>query len=203
MHRKEPYLWIHLAGLAILPLWLELVWLGLAAGKPILPVAIELILVAVAGTVPIVLMQWTRPFDIFSVVLLSLQPDQLTQQQRQILRVFKTPKHRILTGFGAIALLFALWAVARYAPLVAPATPFPNHWIGLLAAAIAFLGSNLFLQVPLSVIAVFLTSGNQLANLTPDSPEQIASTYFVPGFRVKQILPPIADEQEQSSSPKS
>jgi hypothetical protein len=203
MHRKEPYLWIHLAGLAILPLWLELVWLGLAAGKPILPVVIELMLVAIAGTVPITLMQWARPFDIFSIVFLSLQPDQLTQQQRQILRVFKTPKHRILTGLGAIALLFALWAIARYAPLVAPVTPFPNHWVGLFVAAIAFLGSNLFLQVPLSVIAVFLTSGNQLANLTPDSPEQITSSYLVPGFRVKQILPPIATEQEQSTSPES
>lgn len=203
MHRKEPYLWIHLAGLAIVPLWLELVWLGLAAGKPILPPVIELIFVAIVGTVPITLMQWTRPFDIFSIIVLALQPDQLTQQQRQILRVFKTPKHRILMGFGAIALLFALWAIARYAPLVAPVTPLPNHWVGLLVAAIAFLASNLFLQVPLSVIAVFLTSSNQLANLTPDSPEQITSRYFVPGFRVKQILPPIVSEQEQSSSPES
>ncbi len=200
MHRKEPYLWIHLAGLAILPLWLELVWLGLAAGKPILPVVVELIIVAAVGTIPITLMQWTRPFDIFSIVLLSIQPDQLSDQQRRILRVFKTPKHRVLTGLGAIALLVGLWFIARYAPIVSSVTPFPNHGLGLLVAAIGFLGSNLFLQVPLSVIGVFLTSGNQLSQLTPDPAEQISRAYFVPGFRVKKILPEIKQEQSTSSA---
>lgn len=188
MYKKEPYLWIHLAGLATLPLWLELVWLGLAAGKPIFPVVVELILVAVVGTLPILLMQWTRPFDIFSVVLLALKPDQLSEQQRQILRVFKTPKHRIFTALGAIALLVALWFIARYAPLVAPVTPFSNHWLGLGVAAIAFLASNLFLQVPLSVVAVLSTSSNQLTQFPADPPEQISNLYFVPGFRVKKIL---------------
>ncbi|MDR9403846.1 MAG: low-complexity tail membrane protein, partial [Halothece sp. Uz-M2-17] len=188
MYKKEPYLWIHLAGLAILPLWLELVWLGLAAGKPIFPVIVELILVAVVGTIPITLMQWARPFDIFSILILAIQPDQLSEAQRQILKVFKTSKHRILTGLGAIALLVALWFIARYTPLVAPVTPISNHWLGLAVAAIAFFASNLFLQVPLSVIAVFLTSNNQLAQLTPDPPEQITRNYFVPGFRVKKIL---------------
>jgi len=200
MHRKEPYLWIHLAGVSLVPLWLELVWLGLAAGKPILPVILELILVAAVGTIPVTLMQWTRPFDIFSILVLSIQPDQLSEQQRQILRVFKTPRHRILMGLGAIALLVGLWGVARFAPLVSPVTPFPNHWIGLLVAAIAFLGSNLFLQVPLSVMNVFLTSGNQLSQLNPDPPEQISSAYLVPGLRVKKILPEIQTDTEQSSS---
>lgn len=200
MYKKDPYLWIHLAGLAILPLWLELVWLGLAAGKPIFPVVVELILVAAVGTIPITFMQWTRPFDIFSVLVLAVQPDQLSEPQRQILQVFKTFKHRILSGLGAIALLGGLWLIARYAPLVAPVTPFANHWLGLAVAAIAFFGSNLFLQVPLSVIAVFLTSNHQLAKLTSEAPEQITSNYFVPGFRVKKILPTIALEQRQSRS---
>ncbi|MFP4133339.1 MAG: low-complexity tail membrane protein [Halothece sp.] len=200
MYKKEPYLWIHVAGLAILPLWLELVWLGLAAGKPILPVMVELGMVALVGTVPILLMQWTRPFDIFSILLLSLQPDQLNDKQRQILKVFKTPKHRVLTGLGAIALLVALWFIARYSPLVATTTPFPNHAVGLLVAAIAFLASNLFLQVPLSVIAVFLTRDTELENFTPDPPEQITSNYLVPGVRVKKILPPLVEEQEKSVS---
>ena len=200
MYKKEPYLWIHLAGLAILPLWLELVWLGLAAGKPILPVVVELILVAVVGTIPITLMQWARPFDIFSILILAVQPDQLSEPQRQILKVFKTAKHRILTGLGAIALLLTLWLIARYAPLVAPVTPITNHWLGLGTAAIAFFASNLFLQVPLSVIAVFLTSNKQLAEFTPVPPEQITSNYFVPGVRVKKILPALVEEQEKSVS---
>jgi len=200
MYKKEPYLWIHLAGLAILPLWLELVWLGLAAGKPILPVVVELILVAVVGTIPITLMQWARPFDIFSILILALQPDQLSEPQRQILKVFKTAKHRILVGLGAIALLVALWGIARYAPLVAPVTPISNHWLGLSVAAIAFFASNLFLQVPLSVIAVFLTRNQQLAEFVPEPPDQIRNNYFVPGFRVKKILPAIAVEADQAPS---
>ena len=194
MYKKDPYLWIHVAGLAILPLWLELVWLGLAAGKPILPVTIELAIVALVGTLPILLMQWIRPFDIFSILLLSLQPDQLSERQRQILKVFQSPKHRIFTGMGAIALLVGLWFIARYSPLVASVTPFPNHGLGLLVAAIAFLASNLFLQVPLSVIAVFLTSESQLKELSADPPEEIANNYLVPGFRVKKILPAIEED---------
>jgi len=46
----EPFLWIHLAGIAALPLALELVWLGLAVGDPILPVWLELVLVIATGT---------------------------------------------------------------------------------------------------------------------------------------------------------
>ena len=191
MYKKEPYLWLHFAGLATLPLWLELVWLGLAAGKPIFPLPVELAIVAAVGTLPITLMQWTRPFDIFSVLLLALQADQLSEPQRQLLQVFKTAKHRVFCGFGAIALLVGLWAIARYAPLVAPVTPFPNHWIGLSVAAITFLASNLFLQVPLSVLAVFLTSKDQLTQLPAIPPEDIGSKYFVPGFRVKKILPTV------------
>lgn len=191
MYKKEPYLWIHLAGLAILPLWLELVGLGLAAGKPIFPVPIELLLIALIGTIPILLMQWLRPFDIFSVLLLAVQPQQLSEPQRQILKVFKTTKHRVFSALGAIVLLAALWGIARYSPLAATVTPFPNHWVGLAISSIGFLASNLFLQVPLSVIAVLFTSNTQLASLTPDPPEEITRHYFVPGFRVKKILPSI------------
>lgn len=198
MYKKEPYLWIHLAGLAILPLWLELVWLGIAAGKPIFPLFVELAIVAAVGTIPITLMQWLRPFDIYSVLLLALQPDQLSEPQRQILKGFKTAKHRILTGGGAIGLLVGLWLIARYAPLVAPISPFPNHAIGLVVAAFAFLASNLFLQVPLSVIGILITSGEQLAQFTPDPPEEITSNYFVPGFRVKKILPDLKPDLESN-----
>jgi len=191
MYKKEPYLWLHFAGLAILPLWLELVWLGLAAGKPIFPLPIELAIIAVVGTLPITLMQWTRPFDIFSILMLSIQPDQLSDPQRQLLQAFKTTRHRLLCGLGAIALLVGLWVLARYAPLVSPVTPFPNRWLGLSVAAIAFLASNLFLQVPLSVLGIFFTRGDQLTQLPAIPPEEIASKYFVPGFRVKKILPTI------------
>jgi hypothetical protein len=86
----EPFLWIHLAGIAALPLALELVWLGLAVGDPILPVWLELLLVAAVGIVPVLWMQLTRPFDIFSILVLAMKPEQLTQEQRRLLSLFKT-----------------------------------------------------------------------------------------------------------------
>ncbi|NJO53182.1 MAG: hypothetical protein HC840_31510, partial [Leptolyngbyaceae cyanobacterium RM2_2_4] len=58
--------------------------------------------------------------------------------------------------------------------------------------AIAFLGCNLFLQVPLSVVRVLLAGEAELAAIDPYLPEQIGRDFTVLGLRVKQILPAIA-----------
>src|SRR4028118_1567963 len=92
----EPFLWIHLAGLAAVPLALEFVWLGLAVGDPILPVWMELLLIAVVGIAPVLWMQLIRPFDIFSILVLALKPEQLTVEQRRILSLFKTKNNPVL-----------------------------------------------------------------------------------------------------------
>lgn len=76
---NEPFLWIHLTGLAAVPITLELVWLGLAVGAPLLPVWLELLLVAVIGIVPVVGMQLTRPFDVFSLLIFAIAPAHLTE----------------------------------------------------------------------------------------------------------------------------
>lgn len=187
----EPFLWIHLAGLAALPLTLELVWLGLAVGDPILPIGLEFLLVAVVGIAPILWMQLTRPFDIFSILFLALKVEKLTQSQRRLLSLFKTKTNQVVAIAGALFMVWVLWQVYRIAPVAAGVIPLAPSWhiAGLLWAALAFLASNLFLQVPLSVLRVLLTSESQFAATAPYPVEKIPQDFTIPGVRVNKILP--------------
>ena len=72
---SDPYLWVHLAGLAAVPIFLEICLIGFAVGDPLLPGWLELLLVAAIGSAPILWMQWQRPFYIFSLVGVALQPE--------------------------------------------------------------------------------------------------------------------------------
>ncbi len=190
---SDPYLWIHLAGLASLPLWLELCWLGLAAGDPVLPFWLELLLVAAIGILPIFWMQWQRPFYIFSLIGVALKPAQLTEDQRRLLTLFKSQRNRWLAIAPAIITFFALRQLYYLAPIANPVTPFAAEarWLGLLVAAIAFLGVNLFLQVPVSVFSVMLTGESTFAATVPYPLEPIRSDFTVLGIPVNQILPPV------------
>jgi hypothetical protein len=187
----EPFLWIHLAGIAALPLALELVWLGLAVGDPILPVWLELLLLAAVGILPVLWMQLTRPFDIFSILILAMKPEQLTQDQRRLLSLFKTKTNSIVTIAAAVFMLWVLWQIYRVAPVAATVAPLAPRWriVGLLWAGLAFLVSNLFLQVPLSVAQVLLTSESEFAATEPYPVEKTPQDFTIPGVRVNQILP--------------
>ena len=192
----DPYLWIHLAGLAALPIFLELCVIGLAIGDPILPVWLEVLLVAAAGIAPVLWMQWQRPFYIFSIVAVALKPEQLTEDQRRLLTLFKSQRNRFVSVGVAIVLLFVLrWIYdgAAIASEVAPALP-GGRVTGLLLAAVGFLGSNLFLQVPVSVAGVMLTEESAFAKLTPHSLDQIRQSFTILGLQLRQILPPILVE---------
>jgi hypothetical protein len=189
--RSEPFLWIHLAGIATLPLWLELVWLGLAIGVP-LPVSwLELVVVGAIAIVPVLGMQLIRPFDIFSILVVSLQPEQLTTEQRKILTLFKTNKQKLLSLGAAALMVFVLWQLYRLAPLAAGAASLAPQWriLGLVLATSAFLASNLFLQVPVSVLGVLTNSEQQFAVTPPYPLEQIEQEFTIPGLKAKQILP--------------
>lgn len=192
---SDPYLWVHLAGLAVVPLCLELCLLGLAVGDPILPVGLEFILVAAIGIVPVLWMQWNRPFSIFSLPAVALRPDRLTLDQRKLLRLFQAPRQRILAGMTAIALLLVLWQLYRFSPIVSPLTATDQRWVGLAGAAIAFLAANLFVQVPVSVLSVLLTSELAFAAAEPYPTERIPGDFLLPGVQVKRLLPELVDAQ--------
>lgn len=187
----EPFLWIHLAGLAALPITLELVWLGLAVGDPVLPVWLEFFFVGVMGIGPVLWMQLTRPFDIFSILVVALNPAQLTEQQRCLLQLFKTKTNRGFTIAGGIFMLWLLWQIYRVAPIAAAVSPLGSGWrlVGLLGAAFAFFASNLFLQVPLAVAQVLLARDSEFATTEPYPVEDVHKDFTMPGIKVNQILP--------------
>ncbi|MCL6435175.1 MAG: low-complexity tail membrane protein [Leptolyngbyaceae cyanobacterium HOT.MB2.61] len=193
---SDPYLWIHLAGLAAVPIFLELCLLGFAVGDPALPVWLELLLVSVIGIAPILWMQWQRPFYIFSLVAVALKPEQLTDDQRRLLTLFKSQRNQILAGVVSVLLFFVLYQVYQIAPIAAPVVPFPAGWrvLGLLLAGIAFLAANLFAQVPLSVLGVMLHSDSVFAATAPYPLEQIRFSFSLFGLQVTRILPPIVLE---------
>ncbi len=188
---SDPYLWIHLAGLAALPVWLELCFLGLAVGDPIFSIWLELAFVEIVGIVPILWMQWQRPFYIFSLLAIALKPESLTLPQRQLLTRFKSLPNRLLAVVVAILWAIMLRQLYVFAPIGAAAVPFSieSHGLGLLVAAIAFLGSHLFLQVPVSVASVMLTSDFAFANTEPYPVAQIAQDFTSLGLPVSQLLP--------------
>lgn len=190
---SEPYLWVHLAGIAAVPIFLELCLLGLAAGESSLPAGPVVLLVAIAGIAPIAWMQWQRPFSIYSLVMLALKPSELTETQRRILTRFKLPVIKVATVIATIGALVLLGQLNRWVPLVTlQATLVPGGSLGgLLLAAVAFLLSNLFLQVPASVLPVLLTSESQLAATEPYPVTKISKDFTLIGIWVKQILPPI------------
>jgi hypothetical protein len=194
--RSERYLWIHLAGLAAVPIALAVCMLGLAAGDPILPPWLELLLLGLLGIGPILWMQLQQPFYIFSILVIALGPEQLTEQQRRILRLFKTQGTRIgavATAIGAAVILIQLY---RLAPIAAEVTPFAagGRLLGLTIAAVAFFGSHLFLQVPVSVLWVLWQRDDQLQATEPYPLGQIRKDFTVPGIQVSQILPPLIQD---------
>lgn len=193
--RSEPILWIHVAGLAAVPIFLELCLLGLAVGTPLLPVWVELFLIATIGVVPVLWMQLNRPFYVFAVLAIALKQEQLTKQQRQILSLINTRLNRILAVLSALFLIGVLWRLYYVAPLAATVAPFSSEWrgLGLLIAGLAFLASNLFLQIPVSVARVFVTSDAEFAATQPYPVEKIMPDFTILGLQVNQILPLLGD----------
>ena len=201
--RLDPYLWVHIAGLAALPLLLEICLFGLAVGYPILPPGLEVAVLAAIGIIPVLWMQWQRPFYIFSLLVVALQPEQLTETERRMLRFFRTPLTRLFSLVAPIFLAWALWRLYQVAPVAADFTPIPTRLriVGLLVAAIAFLASNLFLQVPISALRILLVSPSALDAAEPYAPEQVKQDFTLIGLRVGQLLPKLQPETATPSAP--
>ncbi|MEH2072157.1 MAG: low-complexity tail membrane protein [Nostoc sp.] len=189
--RSEPILWIHVAGLATLPVFSILCLLFLSVGEPFLPVWMELLLVATIGVVPLLWMQLRRPFYIFGLLGIALKPENLTERQRKILCLTNTKLNRILALMTAVLSIWALWYLFKIAPLVANTAKFLPQWrsLGLILAGLTFLGSNLFLQIPVSVMRVLVTNDTEFAALEPLSLEKIKQDFTILGVRVNQMLP--------------
>ncbi|MFB2881856.1 low-complexity tail membrane protein [Floridanema aerugineum] len=188
---SEPFLWIHLAGIAAFPIWLGIVLLSLAIANPLLPAWLEFSLIAVIGIVPVLWMQLVKPFNIFCILVVALKPEVLTVEQRKILSLFKRPLERVGAIAAPLFLLLVLWQIYRIAPLALGISSLaPSRRIaGLLVAGVAFMLSNLFFQIPLSVLGVLLTKESAFATTEPYPVEKISADFTIAGFQVDRILP--------------
>ncbi len=188
-HWQEPFLWIHAAGILAFPLWIGLTLIGLATGDPLLPVGVEQAGVAVVGIGPVFAMQWRKPFNIFSLLVASVPPEDLTPEQRRILAAFLSPEQKVLTVLAAILMLEVGERLYDFAPLFAPLTSGNGTRIaGLAIAALGFWGANLFLQIPIAVARVLLLSEPELAQIEPIPTEEIERQFSVIGNRHSQLL---------------
>lgn len=187
--RAEPFLWIHLAGIVVVPLALLTMMLGLALGTPFSVYGLELIFLIAVGWLPVMVMQWFKPFEIFSLLIIALRPDSLAEDQLRILSLFKRSQQRWITLLGGIISLGLLWLVYYYAPIAYPwVTDLPQiRLAGVGLAAIAYLMANLFLQVPLSVLGVLSTSQSKFAETIPLDANQIKQQFTIPGIKLRQI----------------
>lgn len=199
---SDPFLWIHAAGLAVFPLFLTFCLLGFAVGSPFLPPGLEVGGVALFGILPIFLMQWFRPFYIFSLLVVTLRPEKLSPLQLRLLTCFKTPIHHGLTIVTPVCLGIILWQLYRIAPLATEMVSFLPQWrlLGLFLTALAFLGANLFAQVSVSVLAVLLTSETAFEKTSPYPLEKITHDFSVLGWRVNRIIQILSDPPQGGDS---
>lgn len=186
--RSEPFLWIHLMGIVMFPVASIVTSIGLGIGYS-LPYFVELPLIGSLAILPILLMQLFRPFDIFSVLIFSLKPQILTEEQRKILSMFKTGKHRLASIVAACLMCLTLWLLYLLSPLATSAIDLPQ-WrvLGLAISIVGFLLVNLFFQVPLSVLLVLTTKESNIIETQPCLPEEIEKNFTVPGIKVNKIL---------------
>ena len=191
-HRYDPYLWVHFSGLATVPFWLILCLLGLAVGYPTLP-ALELSLVIGFGVLPVLYMQLRRPFCVFSLLFLSLKSTAISKNQRRLLTIFRSWRVRLAAPFVALSLAWCLQYLYRVAPVAHRITPFAE-WgrvEGLAIAAVSCCAASLFLQVPVSVLLVWVTSEKSLQDTVPYSTEAINRDFCHFGLPVSAILPSV------------
>ncbi len=187
--RSEPFVWIHLSGIVLFPVLLEVAWIGLSLGNRFNYI-LELALLIGSSVFPVLLMQLTRPFNIFSILFVSLKSECLSEKQRQILTLFRTAKQKIFSMVAAGIMIVTLLLLYRLSPLAVGVVNFLPQWhiLGLAIAIVAFLASNLFLQVPLSVLLVLLTKESKLAEIEPYPLEKINESFTTPGIKVNKIL---------------
>lgn len=194
--RCDPYLWVHLAGLATVPLWIDLCLLGLAVGNPTLP-ALELGVIAALGVLPVLVMQLRRPFYIFSLPGLALKPAALQDDQRRLLSQFRRWRVRLGALLVPIPLVWVLLTLYPLAFLARDLTPF-SDWGrlgGVAIATLSFLMANLFLQIPLAVLQVLATPPRVMAKVAPYAAENVAADFTWMGLTVSKILPDVTNRQ--------
>jgi hypothetical protein len=187
----DPYLWLHVTGLALLPLSLALVAIALAWGTP-LPFAVgELVLVVLLGGVPVWALQILRPWNPFSFLFFQIPPERMDERQKQILRLIQGTRKPLLNILGAVVMVVLLWQIAHYAPLASSVSAGFWQWrvIGLVLAIAGFLLSNILLQIPLTLLPTLLLSEKTVSEIEPHPNVSIRRDFACWGIPMGQLFP--------------
>ncbi|PZV02171.1 MAG: hypothetical protein DCF32_15370 [Leptolyngbya sp.] len=194
--RRDPYLWVHLAGLATVPLWIDLCLLGLAVGNPTLP-ELELGVIVALGVLPVLVMQLRRPFYIFSLPGVALKPAALQDDQRRLLSQFRRWWVRLGALLVPVPLVWVLLKLYPLAFLARDLTPFSDlgRLGGVAIAALSFLMANLFLQIPIAVLQVLATPDRVMSKVPPYAAENVVADFTWIGLAVGKILPDLMNRQ--------
>lgn len=199
----DPYVWVHVAGILMFPLWMGLCALGLASADPVLPLWLEMAAIALLGAGPIVAMQVLRPFNIFSALMVAIPTDCLDDDRRRILALFQERDQQLLAI--AIAALMCCFLVDAYhlAPLVEAFSPVqvaPGAGISrIVLATVGFLGANLFLQVPMATLRVMSMPDVAVTQATPITREDAAEQFTTLGWQWAALVAQTATEEPETS----
>lgn len=194
--QQNRYLWVHFAGLAFVPLLLDICLAGLASAGPALPFRGQFWAIALLGIAPGLAMQWFKPFYVFSLPPSALKPSVLSEDQRRCLRIFKSWQIKALAIAVAALLLWILVQLYTLSPLLSPMlTP----RAGLISAAIAFFVAATFMQISVSAARALLIGPDALKRVPACEERTIAQDFLIAGIRVNQLLP----DSYESSKPKA
>lgn len=199
--QQNRYLWVQLVGLATVPLLLDICLAGLASAGPAAsyPSAygLQFWAIAAVGILPALVMQWLKPFYLFSLPPLALKPAALTSDQRRCLKLLQSWQIKALAVVSAV---LSLWVLGQLYAHAAQVTPLMTPTVGLISAVVTFFLACTFLQISMSAVRLILVSPQALNRVTPCEPVVIATSFSILGLQVDEILPA---ESPNAGSPAS
>ncbi|AFY40600.1 hypothetical protein Lepto7376_4498 [[Leptolyngbya] sp. PCC 7376] len=189
----DPYLWLHLVGLAMLPLTLALVVIALAWGIPLPFSTAELITIVLVGGVPVWVLQILRPWQPFGFFIFQIPPERMDERQKQILRLIQGTRQPLLNALGAVVMVILLWQIAHYSPLATGISAGFWQWrvIGITLAIVGFFLSNVIVQMSLTLLPTLFLSENTVIAIDPHPNVSIRRDFACWGIPMGQIFPSV------------
>ncbi|MEL6159191.1 MAG: low-complexity tail membrane protein [Cyanobacteria bacterium J06623_5] len=188
--QQDRYLWVHLLGLAAVPLLLAVCLAGLASVSPTADYPTvyggQFWAIALLGIVPPLLMQWLKPFYLFSLPPFALQPRCLSDDQRRCLQLLTSWQIKALSLLSAF---LSFWVLSRLYERLSHTASLFSPLSGTVVAAITFLIACLFLQISISAGRIILVGPAALRRVPTYDENQIPQNFLILGLPVEQILP--------------
>ena len=190
--QQNRYLWVHFAALALVPLLLDVCLVGLASARAAFgypnAYGVQFWAIAILCIGPPLWMQIARPFYIFSLPPVALNPSRLTEDQKRCLTVLTSWQIKALAGVVAVGCIGLLAQLYEKAALVTnPTIPLMTPTAGMVSAVVTFFWVSVFVQISVSAGRSLLVSPTALKRVTPYE-GAIAQNFLIAGVRVSRLL---------------